>query len=101
MADAKRMTLMNQSARKVTLAADPEELKANPKAKHREILGGRSLEVSAEEGAKLVGRYGLVDLSKIVASEDSSQVKALKAQLAAAQAENEKLKAAGKDEKKK
>lgn len=92
MGDAKRVTILNQGQAKFVLPPDPDELKENPKAKARELPAGRTLEVSAEEAEKLLTRAGLVDLSKLAATDDSAEVKDLKAQLAAAQAENAKLK---------
>lgn len=91
--EAKRVTILNQREGKIVLAPDPDELKANPLAKPRILFAGQAIEVSEEEAAKLIRYKGLVDASKLV-SGDSSQVKALKAQLAAAQADNLKLKEA-------
>lgn len=97
MADAKRVTILNQREGKVILPADPEELKKNPKAPHRTILAGHAVEVSAEEAPRLLRYKGLVDASKLVATADSAEVKSLKAQLAASEAENARLKKGAKD----
>lgn len=91
-AKAERVTVVNQKEGRFVLPPDPDELKKNPKAKNREILSGRSLEVSAEEAAKLLQHRGLVDAATIVGRTSSAaEIADLKKQLAAAKAENEKL----------
>lgn len=91
MADAKRVTILNQREGKVVLPADPEDVKKNPKAAARTLLSGQALEVSAEEAAKFLAYPGLVDASSIVAGVESAEVKSLKERLAAAEAENARL----------
>lgn len=95
MADAKRVTILNQREGKIVLPPDPEELESNPKAKGRELLGGQTIEVSAEEAKKLLRYKGLIDISTIVKTAESAEVRELKAKLAAAEAENLRLKEAG------
>lgn len=98
MADAKRITIINNREGKLVLAPDADELKANPKAKERVVMAGRSLEVSAEEGARLLNLRGVVDAAKAVPSY-ASQLDELSKQLEDLKAENARLsKAAGKKE---
>lgn len=106
MADAKKVTILNKREGKLVLPPDPEELKAfnalpegkrkpSDAPKHRELLAGQALEVSEEEAAKLLAYPGLVDASKIVKGGDSAEVKRLKDQIAAKDAEIAGLKAKG------
>lgn len=97
MAEAKRVTILNQREGKVILPPDPEELKKNPKAKNRELPGGQALVVSAEEAVKYLRFKGIIDASTIVGTADSAEVKRLKDKLAASEAENERLRAAASD----
>ncbi len=91
MADAKRITIINQREGKLILPPAPEDLKLDPKAKPRVILSGHSAEVSAEEGAKLLRYKGVVDASQLVEGADSAEVKRLKAKIAAYEVENARL----------
>lgn len=94
MADDKaRMTIINQKEGKLVLPPDADELKKNPKAKDRVVMSGQSIEVSAEEGARLLNHRGFTDASKFVPS-NASNVSDLKNKLAALEAENEKLRKA-------
>ncbi len=100
MADAKTVTILNQREGKLVLPADADELKKNPKTPHRVLLSGQALTVSAADAAKFLRYAGVIDASKLVAGAgDSAEVKALKAQLAAAKAENATLKKGGKADK--
>lgn len=92
---AKRVTILNQRAGKVVLPPDPEDLENDPKAKARVLLSGQAIEVSAEEAPKYLRYQGLIDASKLVSNVETAEVKKLKADLAAAKEENEKLKAGG------
>ncbi len=91
MAEVKRVTIMNQREGKVILPPDADELKANPKAQHRILLAGQAIEVTAEEAAKLLSYPGMIDAATITKGVDSAEVKRLKAELAAAKAENVRL----------
>lgn len=92
MADAKRVTILNQREGKIILPPDPEELKKNPKAPARVLMSGQAIEVSAEEAPRFLRYNGLIDASKLVANVETAEVKALKAKLAASEAENARLK---------
>lgn len=88
-----RVTIINQKEGRIVLPPDADELKKNPNAKERVIMSGRSIEVSAEEAAKLLNHRGLMDAAKVVPSH-GMQVAELKDKLAALEAENEKLRKA-------
>ncbi len=93
MAEAKmpaRVTIINQKEGKLVLPPDPEELKKDPKAKDRVVFSGHSLEVSADEAAKLLNHRGVVDAAKLLGSAPNEAAK-LRAELADLKAENEKL----------
>lgn len=90
--EPERVTVLNQREGKLIVWPDADELKLNPKAKSREIPGGRSLEVSAEDAKVLLSLRGVVDASTIIdRSSTVAEISALKAKLASAEAENEKL----------
>ena len=95
MAEAKRVTLINQRDGKQVIPPDPDELKKDPKAKPRLVLQGEAVEVSAEEAAAMLRKHGKswMDASKLVANVETAEVKKLKVALAAALDENAKLRA--------
>lgn len=85
-----RVTIINQKEGKLVLPPCPDELKKDPKAKNREVPSGHSIEVSTEEGARLMNHKGILDAAKAVPAH-ADQLAALKKQLAAASAENARL----------
>lgn len=89
---AKRVTILNQREGTIVLPPDAEDLKKDPKTPHRKLMAGQAIEVSAADAAKFLNYKGLMDASKLVGKADSAEVKRLKADLAAAKAENAKLK---------
>lgn len=94
-AAAAKVTILNQKEGKLVLPPDPEELKKNPKAEPRVLVSGGTLEVSADEAAKLLNHRGLVDASKAMPSVGAREAE-LKKQIADLKAENAKLKGDGK-----